>query len=683
MAKKENVDLLAEVNDFKTHCNDWLNEVGSSGMSLRDTILDNRRRYQMQLKDRQVRETHNLSALPSTKSTAAVDRVVERALQDYHGDPSAIAFNAKLSDDEGDILKANWLTEDFKYRCNNTFPFFTWHDASLTAGFTDGLEAALVSWKKESYKEQVPVKKYFYVPDKGQAEEINAEIYNNFKAQSPYNFQEVEDTVEQEVVVTDTFWIDQLDPGRNLFWDVKAPLLNLNMGRGVLVIIEKTIDDLLNLADQGVFDKISREELEEYQSPSLDGAPKFNDNQSTVGNADNFDMGDLNCIPLWIYFKRVGCQWKCAFSLKGKKELSGLQDVNKIFFNGRKVHRLPVVMGTCKLKLWEAMGRGLPETIAPIEDEWIDHRNNINDAAKITIRGRYRLEPTSRIKIDDLINAAVFRASKGEYEKIDQQLNLQDSMRAAESINADMSELTPIGMENRQIAPKGTTKTLGQVQLALGQSNEKLSVQLMVRNETFFKPLLLLIAELIFAFETDNTILRLTARKAGYQPMEWNGVVDFRELDLPVKVMVNAGMGSVPRQQKADNALQLFNWGKMNGVRQDAGKMYRMLSSLSGFEPDQFVDKAPMEPPRPVTNFDLAVKVEWPMLPPDLQNFLVQRLMASGPGSEMDAKITAQYNEMMHNGKSASGMPEEMPQDMTQGNDAEMMSQGGMNGTHE
>jgi hypothetical protein len=682
-------DLLEEAKTFKQHCETWLNSAGVTGMSLMDIFRDNRARYQMQLKDSAERTKRNLSVLRSTKSTAAVDRTVDRALQDYHGDPDGISFSPRLDLTEEDSLKAKWLSEDFKYRCGNTFPFFTWHCASLTAGFTDGLEAAMVSWKKESYTEKKAVKRHFFVPEQGDPEEIPEDILNRFQHLGPDNFMSMDDEEEEECVVTDTFWIDQLDPGKNLFWDMKSPLLNLNMGRGLLVIIEKSLDDLINMAKSGTIDKVTAEDLEQYRTPGLNASTggvvsQRSGQATTVGDPDNFDMGDLNCIPLWIYFKRVGCQWKCFFSAKGEKQLSGLKDVNDLFFRGRKVHRLPVVMGTSKLKLWEAVGRGLPETIAPIEDEWSAHRNNINDAAKMTIQGRYRLEPTSRIKVDDLINAAVFRASKGEYEKVDQNLNLSDSMRAAESINADMTELIPIGMENRQITPRGTTKTLGAVQLALGQSNEKLSVQLMVRNETFLKPLLSLIAELLMAFETDSNILRIAAIKAGFAPMQWQGTVDFRQLDFPVQVSINAGLGSMPRQQKAENALQLFDWGKMNGIRQDTGKIYRMLSSLAGFEPEQFVDKSPQQaPPKPVAEMKLAINTDFITLPIELQQFITERVLNSDMGSSpIEAKLTAAYRERQHNGMTAGGMPSASPADMTGGQEAEAMSVGGQNGSH-
>jgi len=670
MAEKSKVnDILTEIGEFKEHFNGWFNGAGMKRISLRDTMLDNRRRYQMELADRDERSKRNLSCLSSTKSTAAVDRATDHALLDYHSDVDSLSFTAKFSRGELEDQRARWLTEDFHYRCDNTFPFFTWHASSLTAGFCDGLEAAMVSWRKESYTEKKIEKHFHYLNDNGTVEEVPEQVYMTGMQLHPEKFHMSEEPVEKEVVTLDTFWIDQLEPGVNLFWDIKAPYLNLNLGHACLVVVSKSIDELCYLQKMGIFNAISYKELEEYRGLT----PEVPDRgtTTTVADADQYDMGDLNSIPVYLYFKKIDNRWKVHFSIKGEKELSkGFVFSDDIFFNGRKVNKLPVVLGTTKLKLWENVGRGLPETLAPIEDEWIDHRNNINDATKIAVQGRYRVEPTSRLKIDDLLNNRVFRATKGEFEKIEDDFSVLTAMRSAETINQDMNELVPVGMESPMVVPRGTTKTLGATQMAAGQQNDKQSVQIMVRNETFFKPLLRLVAELLFAFETDSTILRIAAQKAGMQPPMVGGEVDFRQLDLDVDVSVNAGLGSVPRQQKAQFGIQLFDWGAAHGVSQDSTKMYRELSVLSGFKPDQFLGKP--VPAQPDNKTSLSVTAAWSELPPELQNIIARNLMAGTGG--VDAKLKASFNEQQHN------QPKAGPSDMTQGRAAEAMSEGGQRG---
>lgn len=673
-SKAKTQDYLDEAKTFSSDFDTYFNGGGRDGQSVHSIIQDNRRRYQMILKDAPEREKRNLSKLSSTKSTVAVDGVVEDALMEYHADPEAISFTAKLFGDIERDSKAKWLTEDFKYRCSTTFPFITWHDASLTAGICDGLEAAMVSWRKDSYIEKVDKSTYFYLGDNG-VEQVTADLYQAGKQIYPDKFYEKKEIVEEEVSVYDSFWIDQLNPGVNLKWDFKAPLLNLDLGSVCLVILDKNLDELIQYCKLGVFDAITVAELEKMHGSSNEEVAV--DNDKTVADPKQYTLDSVTDIKLWAFFKKVDCQWHVVFSIKGEKELSTLRKVNEVYFRGRRVNKLPVVMGTYKLKLWENVGRGMPELLAPLEDEWIDHRNNINDAAKRAIQGRYRLEPTSRLKIDDLINNVVHRASKGEYEKVEDDFSVLTQLRVAETIQADMLEVVPANSNNPLVVPRNSTKTLGATQLAMGQQNKKLSVQLMIRNETFFKPLLRLIVELIFAFETDDTILRVAAQKAGYVAPQVGNLIDFRQLDLDVDITINAGMGMMPREQKAQLGMQVFDWGVAHGIQQDSMKMYRTLSTLAGFEADQFVSKVPVVAEPPKTETTLAIKADWLQLPVEIQSVLTQNLMAAS-GGDTKAKITAQLAEEQHNGTTQptrTGVP-----DMTQGEAAENQSIGGQSG---
>jgi hypothetical protein len=113
--------VLKRQRDFAADFDTWFRA------GLYDTLEDNRRRYRMQLVDEDERKAHGLSCLSSTKSTAAVDRAVEKAVQEYHGDPDALGYVAKQGADQTLDQKVNWLSEIFKIRCKDTFPFELWH----------------------------------------------------------------------------------------------------------------------------------------------------------------------------------------------------------------------------------------------------------------------------------------------------------------------------------------------------------------------------------------------------------------------------------------------------------------------------------------------------------------------------------------------------------------------------
>jgi hypothetical protein len=447
---------------------------------------------------------------------------------------------------------------------------------------------------------------------------------------------------EEEQVLVDSWWIDQLKPGEDILWDIKAPLLDLNLGSKVLVKLRRTIGEIDQLHEAGVFDKkYKAEELKAYQKnePSTDQG-------TTAGDTQGIDLDDLNRCEVWLYFSKEKGRWTAAFSVEGKLSLSKPKPVNDVFFGGRKVNKLPVVMGTTKLKLWEAVGRGIPETIAPIEDEWTDHRNNLNDAAKFALQGRHRLDPGSDVDIDSLLNERVFYAKQGEVETVETDYNIQGSLRATDSINADLSELLPVGMESRQVVPKGVDKTLGAVQLSLGASNEKMSVALMVRNFTFFRPLLYLIAQMELAFETDETIARIAAQKVkvdatqGTQPFQVPqvmGQVDFSELDLDFDIQINAGLGSIPRQQKLQNMTFLAETAMKYGIPIDGMKMFKQGTVLLGFDEDQFIDQNPPQPQPPPQEMKATLNIDLALLPLQIQQQLIDAFLRNS--QSIDAKF--------------------------------------------
>lgn len=657
---------LKRQTDFESQFYTWFDS------GFKSIIDDNRRRYRMELADADERRARGLSALPSTKSTSVVDSAVERALLDYHGDPDALSYTSKSVDNIEKELHAQWLSKVFQYRAEHTFPFFLWHNASLTAAFTDGVEAALVTWKKSSY-----VKKETKYVDLLSGEEIDKVVYEENVEDDPLRFHK--EDIEEEVVTCDTWWIDQLKPGEQLLWDFKIPYLDINLGQVALVKLYKTVDEVLKLSEMGLFTKIKREELEGYTSAG--SVTRVSDSSTTVTNPDDISLDGFNRVEVWYYFEKKDSQWFVTFSLSGKKLLSKELNVNDIFFGGRLVNKLPVVLGTTKLKLWEAIGRGLPETIASIEDEWIDHRNNLNDAAKIAVQGKYRIEPDSDVYIDDVLNARAFRARKDEVEAVQTNFGILENLRASDPLASDMNELIPVGMSSRVVVPKGTDKTLGATQLALQNSQDKLSVQLMVRNQTFMKPLMWLIAQLEFAYESDDVILSIAGKQAGMEPpqtlIDGKPGIDISVFDFDVDVKINAGLGSAPKAQKVNNLMQIVQTGKMLGIPIDTMAVFNQLLITAGYQPDQFINKTPPPPPPPAVEYKLDLKTTW-MEIAQFAPELLQDLIRKYQEGQVEVKTTVDdgaLNEQLHNGNPYTAGTQAA--DMTQGSAAMGMSMGG------
>lgn len=628
---------------------------------LNKIIEDNRRRYRMKLKDEKDRTSRGLSSLPSTKSTAAVDRFVERSIIEYHQDPDAISFTSKSV---GDPQKDQWarlLSEVFRYRSkstNNGFNFYLWNQASLTACAVDGLECALFRWEKDTYKEKIT--KYLALKADGSTQEVPEEVYKQNSLIFPEMFQKQE--VENEVVCTDTFMIDQLEPGKDIVWDPKIPLLDIQRAEFVCVFLDKSIQDIKNMAAVGLIDKVSDEGLKSFQKTGQKttipvGAGTSSGDTRTVENPDNLDLDVLNRVRLWLFFYKEGNRKMLQYSLDGKKSLGAAKTVDDACFGGRKVNRYPVAVGTTKLKLWEQVGRSIPETIAPIEDEHIDHKNNLNDAAKIAIQGRYRLDPDWDGSVDDLLNSRAFYAEAGSFERVKDDFGALQTLRANDTTVADIMELIPAGMQTgaRGLVAKGTNQTLGAKQLGKMESDEKTGVAIMTRNETFLKPGLYLIAQLIMAFETNETVLQIAGKNAGVflpETMTINGdrVIDLAPLDFDTDIEINAGLGSSNRDQKASNTIQLIDWGKSHGVNVDANAAFQQLSILAGYQGPQLLSKEPPQDKKPTIDYKVSVAAKMEFLPPNVQQLIYAGLANADNNPTNDNEFSSKMNLAKQNG---------------------------------
>lgn len=658
---------------------------------VKPSITDSRRRYDMKLKDEKERINRELSALPSTKSAAASDRFVERLALELFQSPDSISFTAKVTRPEvpgqpsPDQL-TSLLTQDFIYRAENTFDFFTWHQASALAGVVDGIEAAMVRWGKKSYKEKIP--KYFTIGDDGSKTEITKDVYDQVSAAMPHRV--VTEEVEQEVVCEDTWLIDQLEPGRDVIWDPKVPFLDVQKGQFVNVMLDRTLDDVLNLAAAGIIDPITKEDLEGYQRNGSNDASSNGEVNETTGTSrtEDVDLQDKNLIRLWYFFYEEGNRKYLQISIEGKKTLCQPKLVDDVCYNGRKVNKYPVEVGTIKGKLWKNHGRSIPESIAPIEDEWIDHRNNLNDYAKQLLTGRFWVDNPD-IDIDQLINQPVVRGREGQdFGQINSERGMVDVLRQTDAINADMGEMLPTGIMNRgrNVAPKGTNATLGAVQMADMESDAKMGVYIMSRNKTFLKKILWHIAQLTIAWETDQTVLAVAGKAAGVAPNVvlpgGNRGFNISVIDFNINVQINAGLGSAPRYQKAQSLIQLGDWRKANGVPTDFGKIARTMDTLAGFEAGAF-DAPPQPPAPPQTEYKAVVNIDLTTLlsmAPEAGQFLMNKMITGEMKVEAKVSDKAQGNLNLAQQNGGGMMMANRTGQVVDGTDqaAMAMSQGGM-----
>lgn len=677
---------LTQQNALLDKFDNWFNSAGHGAitsandvmLSPRNILEENRRRYRMLLSQKDLeRKRRDLSALPSTKSRSIVDSIADNFIAEYFQDPDSISFTAKsTTDPEADQLAA-WLTQIFYYRSQYTFPFYAWHEASIKAGLVDGVEAAYVYWKKESYTKKA-AKQFLYVdPATGIPSEIDKKAYDAAK-KAGFGDNVAEYQPEDEVTVTDSWWVDKLIPGEQVRWDVTAPFMDVNQGQWCCLSLRWKMDTIKSHIKSGLFDAISETELEEHQQAKKDS--RNADRLRFTIDPDKLQHDDLSLISVNIFFAKKGCQWQVQFSLEGQ-ELSGWKDVNDVFFAGRPVNRLPVVIGYNRSNLHEEFGCGIPFLISSHEDEYSQTRNNVQDAANAKLQKKWRISKGSDVNIDDLVNRPAFYADAGEVEAVNDHADMMPAMRTNDAQSADINSLVPVDMMNmgRSVAPKGMNQTLGTVQLSQQDSSLKRNNMLMLRNQTFMVPLLFLIAELEMAFETDETVARVAAKRAGITAPEVMGQLDLTKLDFPINVSINAGMGSVPRYQKAQNLMQIAGWRQQNNVPTDSLQIAGQLNVLAGFDKDSFLPAQPPSPPPPPVEYKATINMDIALLPPEAQQYLLQVMMSGQMGVTAkidDSQTQKMLNQMQQNG-GMGAPPNIRPTIDATGPEALGMSEGG------
>lgn len=670
---------LEQQNKLLDQFDSWFGSAGPGGSyvdngitSPRGIIEENRRRYRMLLSAKdQERKRRDLSALPSTKSRSITDSIADNFIAEYFQDPDSISYTAKSTTNPQADELASWLTQIFYYRSSFTFPFYAWHEASIKAGLVDGIEAAYVYWRKESYNKKV-TRYVFSDPATGETVEIDEQAYK-LAQKTSYADLAQKITTDEEVITRDTWWIDKLIPGDNVKWDAAAPFMDANLGRFVCVKKQSSADEIKAHIKSGLYDQISEDEVDAWKEENDENHDK------TRITAVLKDAGELNEICVHIFFFREGFEWKVQFSIEGEKELSSPKNVNDVFFGGRSVNKLPVVIGYNRSNLHEETGAGIPFLLSSHEDEYSNNRNNIQDAAAQKLMRRWRVSKGADVNIDDLLNRPVAYYDSDDATPIPDTADIMPSMRTADQQAADINSLVPVDLTNmgRSVAPKGMNQTLGTVQINQADSSMKRNNMLQLRNKTFMEPILYLIAELTFAFETDEVIAKFAAKKANMQPPQVQGMVDFSALDFPINVSINAGMGSVPRYQKAQNLMQIAQWRMANGVPTDTVGIAGQLNVLAGYDRESFLPSSPPPEPPPKVDYKANITMDIMQLPPVAQEFLLNAMLNGQMG--VTAKIADnQMNQMMQNGGMGAPPPVPAVIDAT-GSEAMGMSQGGMN----
>jgi hypothetical protein len=172
------------------------------------------------------------------------------------------------------------------------------------------------------------------------------------------------------------------------------------------------------------------------------------------------------------------------FSIEGEQELSTPKNVNDVFYAGRSVNRLPVVIGYNRSNLHEETGAGIPFLLSSHEDEYTNNRNNIQDAAAQKLMRRWRVSKGADVNIDDLLNRPVAYYDADDATPIMDTSDIMPSMRTADQQSADINSLVPVDLSNqgRSVAPKGMNATLGTVQMGAADSTMKRNNMLQLRN---------------------------------------------------------------------------------------------------------------------------------------------------------------------------------------------------------
>jgi hypothetical protein len=267
-------------------------------------------------------------------------------------------------------------------------------------------------------------------------------------------------------------------------------------------------------------------------------------------------LSDFDYVWVFRWFMRDHLDDDYTYYTLGNEDLlTEAMPLEKVYHHGIR----PYVMGYSVLETHKAFKPPLPVLLRPLQQELNAVGNDRLDNVKFVLHKRWLVARGRQVDVQSLVRGAPGGVTLTTDPKTDvQESNWPDVTSSAyvetDRLNADFGELAGDFSPNTRLANKGSNDTLGGNKLAAMGAGLMTDYLLRTITETWWEKVLRQFVKLEAAYEDDQKVLAICAKKAKLFPRYGISQITDQMLNDDVTLTVNMGMGG----SNPDNRLQKF-----------------------------------------------------------------------------------------------------------------------------
>lgn len=344
-------------------------------------------------------------------------------------------------------------------------------------------------------------------------------------------------------------WIDPV--GTSPYFIQKIPMLVKD-----IIARMKTIDTKTN---QPKWKRVDATTL-------LKAAQSYSDSvtlQRNHGRSDNNTVSSItDFTPVWVHrnFIELNGVDYVYYTLATEDILTTPTPVEEVYpLDGQR----PFVVGNCVIETHKVYPPGIVRLSRDIQGELNENANQRLDNVKFAMNKRYFVKRGRQVDLRSLGRnvpggSTLMEDPEGDVKIVETKDVTSSAYEEQDRLSQDFDETVggftvPAAGGSRKLSD-----TLGGAELLTEDGDELSAYQMKVFAETWAKPVLRQLLKLEMAYETDETIFTLAAKKAvSAQRLNDAIVVDDEMLQQELTINVDIGIGSTSPQKRLQNLI----WG--------------------------------------------------------------------------------------------------------------------------
>ena len=247
----------------------------------------------------------------------------------------------------------------------------------------------------------------------------------------------------------------------------------------------------------------------------------------------------------------------------------------------------PYVIGNCVIETHKLYPPGVARLARDLQAELNENANQRSDNVKFAMNKRYFAKRGKQVDLRSLSrnvpgSVTMMEDPEGDVKVVETKDVTPSAYEEQDRLNIDFDELVGSFSMPSAGGSRKLSDTVGGAQLLTEDADEISAYQLRVFTETWTKPVLRQLLKLEMAYETDETIFTLAAKKAAAaQRLNDDIVIDDELLQQELTINVDVGIGSTSPQKRLQNLLYGLKSLKEiteDGVLQQAGMDVKEVS---------------------------------------------------------------------------------------------------------